>query len=58
MKIVSDIIQPGGARIKPSNAILQEFTKNCSNLQVNLMTSVLLYVIETEIPPPSKAVII
>ena len=56
MKVVSDIIQPGGARIKPSNAVLQEFSKNCAHLQENIMASVLLYVIETEIPSPSKAV--
>ena len=42
MKIVEDIIQPQGAKIKPMEETLLEFGKVCESMQVQFIGSVLL----------------
>ena len=42
MKIVDDIIQPQGAKLKPQEEMLIHFAKACESLQVQMIGSVLL----------------
>ena len=42
MKIVDDIIQPQGAKLKPQEEMLINFAKACESLQVQMIGSVLL----------------
>jgi len=42
MKIVDDIIQPQGAKLKPQEEMLIHFSKACESLQVQSIGSVLL----------------
>lgn len=49
MKLVEDIIQPQGAKIKPVDDVLIEFSKACESLPVQLMGSLILASLHYEI---------
>ena len=49
MKMVEDIIQPQGAKIKPLEDVLIEFSKACESLPVQLMGSLILASLHYEI---------
>jgi hypothetical protein len=42
MKIIMDLVQPAGARIKPPDSMLQEFGKASVNMPVQLIASLLI----------------
>lgn len=41
-KIVCDVIQPGGARVKQPDSTLNDFCNTCENLQPSIVGSILL----------------
>lgn len=42
IKLVEDLIQPQGAKLKPSENLLIEFGKACESLQIQTIGSILL----------------
>ena len=42
MKLIMDLVQPAGARIKPPDAMLNEFGKASINMPVQLISSILI----------------
>jgi len=55
-KIVMELIQPGGARLKPTDAVLNEFCRACETLQTQVIGSLLFYNLEASIAWQSKIV--
>lgn len=54
-RTINDLIQPGGARLKPSDAALNDFCKACESFQVKVTGTLLLSKLYEEIPYISKA---
>lgn len=54
-KLVEEIVQPGGIRIKPSEAQLAEFLKESKGMEVHIVGSLLLSKIEVNYPFQIKA---
>jgi hypothetical protein len=55
-KLVHDIIQPGGVRVKPPDDILNAFTKACESLHTSLIGSLLISKLYLDLPWMGKAV--
>jgi hypothetical protein len=51
------LIQPGGAKLKQSDSVLNDFGKACESLPLNVMGSILINKLYDDIPWVSKAVI-
>jgi hypothetical protein len=54
-KLVEEIVQPGGIRIKPSEAQLAEFLKESKAMDTHIIGSLLLSKIEVNYPFQVKA---
>ena len=56
-KLIQDIIKPGGAKKRPQESVLLNFSEAAANLEVPLIFSVLYYVLrEQGMEPISKLV--
>ena len=49
IKIISEIIQPQGARVKPQDQLLISFGKACEVLQTEIIGSILISNLTTEV---------
>ena len=56
-RIVQEAVQPNGARLKQSDAILNELCKACESLPAEIVGSILFYNLSAPIVWASKAVI-
>jgi len=50
IKIISEVIQPQGARVKPSDNLLIPFGKACESFKTELVGSILLSNFMTDVP--------
>lgn len=41
-KLIADVVQPQGARIKPPEELMNSLAKACENLQVQIIGSILI----------------
>ena len=55
-KIVNDAIQPGGARLKQSDAVLNDICKAAESLGTNIVGSLLIFKLRSDTLWISKAV--
>jgi len=56
-KLVEDLIQPGGMRVKPTESALQGFCTACENFPPKIIGSLLLNKFNEEVHWISKAVV-
>jgi len=53
-KIIDDVIQPGGVRLRQSEVVLEGFFKACESLEIDVIGSILLSKLTSGIPWVSK----